>query len=94
MKIKNTNMNVLNTINKALPRVSALLTLFLINLSVIAQDSALTSGGTRASSGKWYDQGWVWFVIIIVAVILILALSRKTTKGPLDREQNRYKDKR
>ncbi len=34
-------MNVLNTINKALPRVSALLTLFLINLSVIAQDSVL-----------------------------------------------------
>jgi len=87
-------MNVLSTMNKALPRVCAFLTLFLINLSVKAQDSAITSRGTPASTGKWYDQGWVWFVIIIVVVILILALSRKTSKGPLDREHNRYKDKR
>lgn len=87
-------MNVLSTMNKALPRVCAFLTFFLLKLSVKAQDSASASGGTRASTGKWYDQGWVWFVIIIVAIILILALSRKTTKDPLDREQNRYKDKR
>ncbi len=87
-------MNVLSTMIKALPRVCAFLTLFSINLSLKAQDSVLTSKGTRANTGKWYDQGWVWFVIIIVAVILILALSRKTSKGPLDREQNRYKDKR
>ncbi len=87
-------MNVLSTMIKALPRVCAFLTLFSINLSLKAQDSVLKSGGTRANTGKWYDQGWVWFMIIIVAVILILALSRKTSKGPLDREQNRYKDKR
>lgn len=87
-------MNALSTMYKALPRVCAFLTFFLINLIVKAQDSVVKSTDTRTNSGKWYDQGWVWFIIIIVAIILILALSRKTTKGPLDREQNRYKDKR
>lgn len=87
-------MNACSTIYKALPRVCAFLTFFLITLTLSAQDSTLKTTSTTETSGKWYDQGWVWFVIIIVAIILILALSRKTGKGPLERDQNRYKDKR
>lgn len=98
MKIKRKRMKILNTLMKALPRVYALLFFLLSGMITLAQTTGGTdtgNGSTAAadSSERWYDQGWVWFVIVIIAIILILALNRRSG-NVTKRDQNRFKDRR
>lgn len=88
-------MNLLQTFfKKALSRINALSILMVTGPVLLAQDTANDTAGVRSTSGEnvsdaWYYEGWVWFVIIIVAIILILAFTRKS-----DKTQYRNKDKR
>lgn len=88
-------MNLLQTFfKKALSRINALSILMVTGPVLLAQDTANDTAGVRSTSGEnvsdaWYNEGWVWFVIIIVAIILILAFTRKS-----DKTQYRNKDKR
>ena len=86
-------MNILQTILKTFTRMKAYVLLFFTGPALLAQETVADSDtvATR-STDKWYDQGWLWFVIIIVAIILILVFTRKSDKGSIG--SNRYKDKR
>lgn len=89
-------MKLLHQLKKAWPRVVALVFASFSSLTVWSQDTTTTGerAATQNETGAWYDQGWIWFVIIIIAIILVLALTRKSGKGPMDRETNRFKDRR
>ncbi len=88
-------MKFLTTLSKALPRVSALAYLLLSGTMLLAQDTNYNNNNRAATdtSDQWYDQGWIWFVIIIVAIILVLALSRRSGKD-IGRDQNKFKERR
>ncbi|MEY3678786.1 MAG: hypothetical protein RI924_927 [Bacteroidota bacterium] len=89
-------MKVLLESIKAWPRVSALVLISLFAGPVWSQDTTYTDQRSTGQNetGAWYDQGWIWFVIIVVAIVLVLALTRKSGKNPGDRESNRFKDRR
>ncbi len=89
-------MKLLHQLKKAWPRVVALVFASFSSLTVWSQDTTATDerAATQNETGAWYDQGWIWFVIIIIAIILVLALTRKSGKGPMDRDSNRFKDRR
>ena len=91
---KSTRMKLINFMNKAWPRACALIVLTLFTASLSAQDSAYSSTRSAANSDRWYNQGWIWFVIIIVAIVVVLAMSRKSDKGTTGRDHNRFKVKR
>lgn len=86
-------MKFLLNLCRALPRVYALAFLLLSANVVMAQDSVYKDTNRVAGSEPWYDQGWIWFVIIIVAIILVLALSRRSAKD-MGRDQNKFKERR
>lgn len=88
-------MKLLTTLSKALPRVGALAYFLLSGMMLMAQDTNYNNNNraTTGTSDQWYDQGWIWFVIIIVAIILVLALSRRSGKD-IGRDQNKFKERR
>ncbi|MFM6976975.1 MAG: hypothetical protein ACKOW2_09045 [Sphingobacteriaceae bacterium] len=87
-------MKLIHSFSKVLPRVMASIFLLLLKTIAIAQDSTYNSGKSVSNSAvKWYNEGWVWFVIIILAIILVMALGRKN-KGTANRDHNKYKEKR
>jgi hypothetical protein len=87
-------MKLLTTLSKALPRVHALACLLLTGTVLKAQDTATIANPAAADTpDQWYDQGWIWFVIIIVAIILVLAFSRRSGKD-IGRDQNKFKERR
>lgn len=86
-------MKIPQTILKAFTRMNTFCLLLLTGQTLLAQENTINTDTTAAGTANaWYDQGWIWFVIIIVAIILILAFTRRSDKGSVG--QNRYKDKR
>lgn len=83
-------MNKLQTVFKAFTRMKACAMLLFTGPALLAQENTVSTDTTNNGDRTvWYDQGWLWFVIIIVAIILILSFTRKS-----DKTQDRYKDKR
>ena len=79
---------------KVLPRVYTFLLLLLSGTALMAQDTSYNTRRAAADNNdEWYNQGWAWFVIIIVAIILIMAFSRKN-KNMVHRNPSRDKGKR
>lgn len=80
-------MNEYFTKQKCLPRVSMLVGFFLAAFPIFAQDTLLKS--KTVTTEKWYSEGWVWFILVVIAIVLILAFTRKAGTNP-----PKFRDKR
>lgn len=86
-------MKIPQTMRKVFTRMNAFNLVLFTGQTLLAQENPVNTDTTATGAANaWYDQGWIWFVIIIVAIILILAFTRRSDKGSAG--QNRYKDKR
>lgn len=68
------------TTQKYLPRVAALGFFLWATSPLFAQDTTIKR--SVVSSEKWYSQGWVWFILVVIAIVLILAFTRKSGSNP------------
>lgn len=67
----------MKSLNSLVSRISFFLLLFMMNLTLFAQDKDIDINIGVKKETQWYAQPWVWIVGGAVFILLLVALLRK-----------------